>query len=222
MRKGVHCAAIPVGCPLQSCAPTHSDLQFRCAVESHSEKSQIMAAWGWLWTVKGTCPSQGRRQSASCTASDHWTLLLRFLTPAPTHDRNMVWLSRSGRTLRVRGVQGEAGGDVDRGGYHSRDGSQQGAATNAKPACTSQQGGFFPRGPESEARWGPPWRESCRPCLNWTLKNSRMWRSVSTACGVSGPSRTCKACQAGLRLGPGRHGAAGRRARLHASWPGRG
>lgn len=30
----------------------------------------------------------------------HCTFLLRFLMPAPTHDRNIVWLSRSGRTLQ--------------------------------------------------------------------------------------------------------------------------
>lgn len=31
--------------------------------------------------------------------------------------------------------------------------------------------------------------------LNWTFRNSRMWRRVRTAYGVSGPSRTCNAAQ---------------------------
>ena len=30
--------------------------------------------------------------------------------PAPTHDRKMVWLSRSGRTLRQQGEAGSGGG----------------------------------------------------------------------------------------------------------------
>lgn len=33
----------------------------------------------------------------------HWTFLLRFFTPAPTQDRKIVWLSRSGRTLQCQG-----------------------------------------------------------------------------------------------------------------------
>lgn len=66
----------------------------------------LAAATGRLWLdAAGLQHAVAQSTTMCCDARaghmlGHWMRLLRFFTPAPTHDKKMVWLSRSGRTLQ--------------------------------------------------------------------------------------------------------------------------